>query len=65
MAWFDKLRFDRFWAEGPFGKRPVREYTARETRQGEIVLDGRMKRALFIGGLAASLILGVFILLAS
>ena len=61
MGFTDRL----FQLDGGFGKRPMREYSARDTRQGMIALGSRTRKALFVAGLAALVILGVFGLLVS
>ena len=63
MGFMERCGFFRL--DGGFGKRPVLEFTARDTRQGAIVLRSRTRKALFVAGLAALCILGVFGLLVS
>jgi hypothetical protein len=65
MLGLDKLRPGAIHLDGGFGKRPAREYSARDTRQGTIVLNSRTARTVFVAGLAAAGILGVFFLLMS
>jgi len=49
-------------APPPAGSKP---YSAEEARSGEIILRTRRRRALFIGGLAALILLAIILSLAA
>ncbi len=43
------------------GERDQREFSAQDTRQGEIILRTRWRKAIFIGGLAGIVILATLL----